>query len=1296
MGKIKTIPGLFMVGLLLLSIPGCTQKSPIQEHEEYPLYTDYRDIPGVSAEEIAIVESLRSRRSRFVYGMTLTTETFYAEDRVIEGFSAYFCRWLTDLFGIPFEPVIYNWNVLIAGLESQDIDFSGALIATDERSSRYYMTGVIAEYPLKYTTLADCPALSIIAKSRPLKFAFLKNSVTYDRVASVEAYPFEAFFIDHYETAYQMLKNSEIDAFLHQSSAEAVFDAYGDAVTREFFPLIYSSVSMVTQNPELRLLISIVDKALTQGARYHLNHMYNQGHQDYLRYKLSTRLNEEERTYILEQIHTNSPIPIAAEYDNYPVSFYNNQEKTWQGIAFDVLARIQDITDLTFTVRHKENIEWPELMGLLERGEALMISELIRSPKREGRFLWPTVFYQTDYYTLVSRSEYPDIHINEVLYSRIGLMQDTAFADIFHSWFPNHQYTKEYAGTNTAFKALEQGEVDLVMATRNLLLHGTNVQEYPGFKLNLVFKYPVASTFGFNSKERLLCSIVSKTLELIDTERISDTWTRRVFDYRGKMAQVQLPWLIGASALMLSFLALLLVMFVRRSQEGKRLEQTVHERTSELIRQDRLLHTINDAASLLLASDLYQFDDAICRGMEMMARSVTIDRLYIWKNLVPSGPHKYTQIFCWFNPDIAVHQKMLYIDRTSSQFSYITSFPEWETKFSLGECINSPVKDLTPVEQERLRQYGIHSILVIPVFLQDAFWGFLSFADCHKERYFSKDEEAILRSGSLLLANAVMRNETTQALTHSSKQAEAASRAKSDFLSNMSHEMRTPMNAIISMTSLAKAASNTERKDYCLKKIEAASVHLLGVINDILDMSKIEARRFELSMVEFDFEKMLRNVANISTFRMDEKQQNFTIQIGKNIPRYVIGDDQRLAQVLTNLLGNAVKFTPEQGSIALQTDLTKEADGICTIRFSVKDTGIGISPEQQTRLFTSFQQAENSTSRKFGGTGLGLAISKHIVLLMEGEMGVISELGQGATFWFTVQVKRGKKARQSWRGLLNPGVDWKTIRLLVVDDDAEIRRYFGDIMHNLGIPCDTASGSADALDLMQHSGSYDLYFVDWNMPGMDGISLSRTIKQNYRDKSVVIMISATQWSEIAEEARNAGVDKFLSKPLFPSLIVDCINECLGIGDRLMVEAEPPRVLDTFEGYRVLLVEDVEINQEIVLALLEPLLLAIDCAKNGVEALRMFSAAPDTYDLIFMDVQMPDMDGYEAARRIRALGTLQAKQIPIVAMTANVFREDIEKCLEAGMNDHLGKPLDMEEVLAKLRRYLLPRAERTLE
>jgi signal transduction histidine kinase/CheY-like chemotaxis protein len=417
------------------------------------------------------------------------------------------------------------------------------------------------------------------------------------------------------------------------------------------------------------------------------------------------------------------------------------------------------------------------------------------------------------------------------------------------------------------------------------------------------------------------------------------------------------------------------------------------------------------------------------------------------------------------------------------------------------------------------------------------------------------------------------------------EKAEAANRAKSDFLANMSHEIRTPMNAIIGMTAIGKEADNIGRKDYSLRKIEDASVHLLGVINDILDMSKIEANKFELSVAEFEFNKMLQRVVSVVNFRVDKKYQNFTVRIDKKIPPVLIGDDQRLTQVMTNLLTNAVKFTPENGSIRLELNLVKEdnpaQDESCMLKISVIDTGIGITREQQSRIFAPFEQAENDTSRRFGGTGLGLVISKNIVEMMGGRIWVESDSGSGSTFSFTVRLGRGTA---------------------LTDKDTAVGEQ----------------GEESDVPIVHRTG------------------------------------------------------------------------------------------DNFEGHYVLLAEDVEINREIVMTLLESTRLTIDCAENGKEAVRMFSEAPGKYDLIFMDVQMPEMDGYEATRHIRALEAEKRKKttsmefpketpqrvserpqsVPIIAMTANVFREDVEKCLEAGMTGHIGKPLDMDEVFGILRKYLV--------
>jgi signal transduction histidine kinase/CheY-like chemotaxis protein len=419
----------------------------------------------------------------------------------------------------------------------------------------------------------------------------------------------------------------------------------------------------------------------------------------------------------------------------------------------------------------------------------------------------------------------------------------------------------------------------------------------------------------------------------------------------------------------------------------------------------------------------------------------------------------------------------------------------------------------------------------------------------------------------------VIFHDTTE-LKHAQTRAEQASAAKSSFLANMSHEIRTPLNAIIGMTTIAKGTPDNGRRDSCLEKIEEAATHLLGVINDVLDMSKIEADKFELSLAEFEFAKMLRRVADIHEFRVAELKQTLTLSIDPDVPRRIVSDEQRLAQVVSKLLSNAIKFTPEGGSIAiavrkLADDYSaipekylaaafpdrlpgeKEEVGIvprCTLEFRVSDTGIGIATDQQENLFQSFQQVDSSISRKFGGAGLGLAIAKKIVDMMNGSIRLESEEGKGAAFIFTIQAE---------------------------------------------------------------------------LP-------------------------------LTEPSR----------------------------------AEPPREEeDVFAGRRILLAEDVEINREIVTAILEPLGLIIDEAEDGKAAYDKFSANPDAYDLIFMDIHMPGMDGYESTRLIRSLSHPRAQTVPIIAMTANVFKEDIERCLASGMNSHVGKPVDFDEVVVLLKKYL---------
>ena len=513
--------------------------------------------------------------------------------------------------------------------------------------------------------------------------------------------------------------------------------------------------------------------------------------------------------------------------------------------------------------------------------------------------------------------------------------------------------------------------------------------------------------------------------------------------------------------------------------------------------------------------------------------------------------------------------------------------------------------------------------------------------------------------------------------------AEAHSRAKSDFLASMSHEIRTPMNAIIGMTTIGKSADTLTRAHYCLGKIMEASQHLLGVINDILDMSKIEAGKLTLSSVEFNFEKVFYRVINVIKFRADEKQHNIRVHIDPNIPPFLFGDDQRLAQVITNLMGNSVKFTPIGGSITLEAKLSCMKEENAEILITVTDTGVGMTNEQKEHIFESFQQAETGTTRKFGGTGLGLSISKGIVEMMGGKIWADSIPGEGSSFFFTVLMQRSEKASAS---SLMGNDQLKGLRILVADNDKIVLEYFAEILQNFGIHLDTASSGKDALERVRNVGKYDIYFLDWKMPGMNGIELANELRMK-DDKASIVIITAAEIRDFEDEAKKARVNRFLIKPIFPADIADVISDHLG-ADEQYDGTSQPETMGIFKGYKILIAEDVYVNREIIQAFLESTLLEIDFAENGKEAVRMFSEAPGKHSMIFMDIQMPEMDGYEATRRIRAIDNRRAGEIPIIAMSANVFKEDIEKCFAAGMNGHIGKPLNFDEVVGTLQKYLL--------
>ncbi len=700
---------------------------------------------------------------------------------------------------------------------------------------------------------------------------------------------------------------------------------------------------------------------------------------------------------------------------------------------------------------------------------------------------------------------------------------------------------------------------------------------------------------------------------------------------------------------------------------------------SEINRKNQLLEAVNQVSYAMLASTDDTFDDDLLRSMNIMADAVNADRVYVWKNQVINGELYCSQQHEWSGRAEPQQGNAL----TES----VPFPPVWLSRLTANQCVNGIVKNFSSYERKHLQAQSVLSIIVVPIFLYNEFWGFVGFDDCHSERSFSKSEEAILRSASVLIAEALVRHDMAKNLQASAvelkyalTEAQSASRSKSEFLSSMSHEMRTPLNAVIGMTAIGLRSAEAERKNYALERIEEASTHLLGVINDILDMSKIESGKLELSPVEFNLEHMLQKVISVISYRVNEKHQQFTVNVDGNVPRFVIGDDQRLSQIITNLLANAVKFTPTDGDIHLGISLLGVDDGINEVRFEVADSGIGISAEQQAKLFQSFQQAESGISREYGGTGLGLAISKRLVEMMGGRIWVESEPGEGARFIFTAKMPNTAK---NLRSLLRPGVNWESVRVLVVDSSPSARRQFKEAFDRLGVECATVEDSVAAHEMINEQTGFDVYFIDLHATGINGIGFTGWLRSR-GERSAIILTSDSDWESLQEAVLRSGADKGLIKPILSSALIDCMNECLGNPNVNQAVDDT----EEFAGKTLLLAEDIDINREIVVSLLADTGLNIDCAENGRDALTLMEANPNKYDMVFMDMQMPVMDGLEATRHIRALSPPWCKEIPIVAMTANVFKDDITNCIDAGMNDHIGKPVDFEEMMRKLRKYLL--------
>jgi signal transduction histidine kinase/CheY-like chemotaxis protein len=531
-----------------------------------------------------------------------------------------------------------------------------------------------------------------------------------------------------------------------------------------------------------------------------------------------------------------------------------------------------------------------------------------------------------------------------------------------------------------------------------------------------------------------------------------------------------------------------------------------------------------------------------------------------------------------------------------------------------------------------------------------------------------------------------MTKEQMRALVKAQREAESANKAKSEFLSNMSHDIRTPMNAIVGMTAIATAnIDNKQQVQNCLKKITMSSKHLLGLINDVLDMSKIESGKMTLNVDQVSLREVLDEIVSIVQPQMKLKNQQFNVFVKEISTENVCCDSVRLNQVLINFLSNAVKFTPEKGSISLTLDESESPKGEEYVRIylQVKDNGIGMTPEFKEKIFESFTREDSTRVRKTEGTGLGMAITKCIVDAMGGTIEVISAPGQGTEFNVTLDLE---KAIIQEVDMVLPS--WN---MLVVDDDKQLCESTVASLKSIGVNADWTLSGEEAVVMVdkrhRRGDDYHIILLDWKLPGIDGIAAAREIRRMVADDVPILLISAYDWSEIEEEAKAAGVTGFIAKPLFRSTLFYGLKPYATGGLDISNQDEMPREPDV-SGKKILLAEDNDLNWEIADELLSDLGLELERAENGQVCVEIFQQSEvGYYDAILMDIRMPIMTGYEAAQTIRSLHRPDASEIPIIAMTADAFSEDIKRSLDCGMNAHVAKPIDVREVVRLLAKYM---------
>jgi signal transduction histidine kinase/DNA-binding NarL/FixJ family response regulator/HPt (histidine-containing phosphotransfer) domain-containing protein len=937
-------------------------------------YASFRDIPGITKEEIQAVEKTLAGRKSFIYGVLESSECFYRSDGSPDGYAVLFTQWLSKLFGVPFELKSYSWRDLAAGIRSGAMDFTNDFTPDGAHAQDFLMSKPFVERPIKFVARSSGIPSTETAPHGSLRVAFLRGSTAQSLVIphlrKQHGDKLVVSLLDGRKKVADMLLREEIDMFITDSTWADIFVGRPGLAVGAFHPLLFKRISLATAKPELAPVIDVINRIFSGKALAYVHDLHRRGEIRFYRKVFLNSLNKSERDYYERNLRAGLPVPIGASPTNYPVEFYNENETRWDGVAFDILAEISEITGLTFRPVELAKDNWPLLLKMLKSDDpnVPMVLDMAYNEIREQDFLLADQPYLKDYYALVSLNPLKNLSHDEVLSHSVGLLQDSAYAYVFQQWFPSHANTIQFGAQHDEFKALEEGKIDLLMLSQFHFSYLTNFLKRTDFKINMVFEEPLYTGFGFNKNQRELRGIISKAQALVDTQSIVRRWEYSIFDFRGEDARTRAIFLGSTCVFMLLVIVLLTLLLIQRRREGKRLRFQVDERTHELAEQV--------------------------------------------------------------------------------------------------------------------------------------------------------------------------------------KATEAASEAKSHFLARMSHDMRIPLNAIIGLSGLILSEGKDTSERQNIEKVRNAGLTLLALANDLLDIAKIEAGRFELSPVEYDTPSLINDIAVMNIVRRGSKSISFKITVDETLPSRLRGDDLRVRQVFNNLLSNAFKYT-EGGEVEWILSWERKDDSVWLIS-SVRDTGIGIRPENLERIFTDYNQADNGSTRHIEGTGLGLSIALNLVKLMDGELTVNSEFGKGSIFSVRIrqdfvdaepigpelarevqQFQHTVRQRSSYQQIDYPRLSHA--RVLVVDDVESNLDVATGMMKPYGMRIDCVTSGRQAIELVRaERARYDLILMDHMMPGMDGVEALqgiRAIGTQYAATVPVVALTANVISGNEQRFLEKGFQAFLAKPV---------------------------------------------------------------------------------------------------------------------------------------------------------------------